>query len=76
MSSTCPNLGIVCWPDDWPQYKQICYGSWDSCCDALVGPCRCGAWHQEGEFELKDGKLYRRGEDVTNCTRPRQRRTA
>lgn len=50
------------WPDDWPQYKQVCYGSWNDRCDMLVGPCACGAWHKDGEFELIGGVVYRYGE--------------
>lgn len=33
------------WPDDWPRH----YNS-NEPCDMLVGPCCCGAWHQEGDF--------------------------
>lgn len=57
------------WPEDWPLYKQVCFGSWDSRCDVLIGPCACGAWHSEGEFELKEGVLYRYGELVPTITR-------
>ena len=52
------------WPENWPLYKQPCFGSWDDACDMLVGPCRCGASHQEGEFEYRDGWLYRYGKKV------------
>jgi len=44
------------WPDDWPKYKQH-HAS--SACDMVIGPCRCGAWHEPGEFELVDGHLHR-----------------
>ena len=54
----------VPWPRDWPWYKQACYGSWESRCDMLVGPCRCGAWHEPGEFEYRAGVLYRYGKAV------------
>lgn len=62
--------GLKAWPDDWPWYKQACFSSWDDRCDTLVGPCRCGAGHSEGEFEYRDGKLYRNGRTVT-CYHPR-----
>lgn len=52
------------WPTDWPTYKQACFGSWDKCCDMLVGPCSCGASHLPGEFELLMGILFRNGERV------------
>jgi hypothetical protein len=55
---------IIGWPDEWPIYKQGCFGSWDDCCDMLVGPCKCGAWHQPGEFELCYGLLFRYGQQV------------
>lgn len=42
------------WPVDWPRYKQS-----SELCDMLVGDCSCGAQHQPGEFELRDGVLYR-----------------
>lgn len=34
------------WPKDWPRYYNGCAEP----CDTIVGPCCCGAWHQEGEF--------------------------
>jgi len=58
------------WPDDWPFYKQACFNSWSDCCDMLVGPCKCGAWHQPGEFEFFEGKLYRYNKHVPTEPRP------
>lgn len=55
---------IISWPKEYPLYKQPCFFSWEDACDTLVGPCCCGAWHQKNEFELKDGVLYRYGEEV------------
>ncbi len=52
------------WPSDWPLYKQECFFSYDDACDSLVGPCSCGAWHEEGEFEFKDNVLLRYGQPV------------
>lgn len=52
------------WPEDWPKFKQPCFGSWESACDMLVGPCACGASHDPGEFEFKHGVLYRYGSVV------------
>lgn len=52
------------WPRHWPLYKQVCFGSWEKACTALVGPCNCGAWHDEGEFEFKDGVMLRYGKQV------------
>jgi hypothetical protein len=37
--------GIVPWPTNWLDYH---YNSKDPC-DTLIGPCACGAWHQESE---------------------------
>lgn len=59
-SSAC----FVAWPSNWPYYKQDCLGSWEKRCDMLVGPCCCGSWHQVGEFEIKNGLLYRDGRKV------------
>ncbi len=50
------------WPVDWPRYKQS-----SEICDAIEGPCSCGAAHQLGEFELRDGTLYRYGTSVLRC---------
>lgn len=52
------------WPADWPRYRQPCFGSNDSRCDMLIGPCSCGAWHARGEFVFKDGVLFRDGKQV------------
>lgn len=49
------------WPENYPDYIQECYSSRSSRCTMLVGPCNCGAWHLEGEFELKKEGLYRYG---------------
>lgn len=57
------------WPDDWPLYKQSCFGSWEKACDMLVGACSCGASHAEGEFEMRDGKLFRYGKEVETLPR-------
>ena len=59
-----PNNEFKAWPTEWPMYKQECFGSWEKRCDMLVGPCSCGAWHHEGEFEYKDGYIYRKGEQA------------
>lgn len=55
---------LKAWPSRWPLYKQGCFASFDDSCDMLVGPCACGAWHQEGEFKLHRGMLYRHGRMV------------
>ncbi len=31
-----------------------------------IGPCLCGAWHGSGEFQLRNGILYRYGERVNS----------
>ena len=46
------------WPDDWPAYYHTHAGE---PCDMLVGPCSCGAWHNVGEFEMREDGLYRFG---------------
>jgi hypothetical protein len=63
---------VVPWPAEWPWFKQTFYADFRNRCDVLVGQCSCGAWHTEGEFELRDGYLYRYGnlvpsENVTSC---------
>lgn len=52
------------WPNNVPEYHNANIDA----CDMWVGPCACGAWHQEGEFEFKDGNLYRCGEKVEKHT--------
>jgi hypothetical protein len=49
------------WPTDWPRYSQRLCDCDDCRCTMLVGPCNCGAWHQEGEFALQGQDLYRNG---------------
>lgn len=34
-------------------------------CDALVGPCACGAWHEEGDWTEKINELYSRHSEET-----------
>ena len=41
--------GCVPWPDDWSD--ACCNGG--KCCDMLVGPCSCGAWHTEAEDRVR-----------------------
>jgi len=43
------------WPRDWPKY----YNGTNEPCDMRAGPCSCGAWHDLGEFEMRDDGLYR-----------------
>lgn len=62
-----------CWPSDWPQYKQACFLSWDKACDMLIGPCSCGASHQDGEFEYKNNILYRYGKPVNTKSNTSQK---
>lgn len=50
---------FVPWPTEWPKH----YNS-NVPCDMLVGPCACGAWHVEGEFESKGAG------DVEQFTKP------
>ena len=38
--------GSVPWPQDWTDRH---YNGGREPCDMLVGPCSCGAWHQESE---------------------------
>jgi len=38
--------GFVPWPRDWTDYH---YNATNEPCDCLLGPCSCGAWHQENE---------------------------
>lgn len=59
--------GMAVWPEDWPLRFQT-----NEPCDMAVGPCACGAWHQAGDFELRDGVLYDNGKPDT---RARSKRT-
>ena len=61
--------GCLGWPEDWPRYKQACFGSWDSACDMLIGPCACGAGHAPGEFHLEGNQLFRYGKPVPSKPR-------
>lgn len=56
--------GLADWPSDWPWYKQGCFASYDDRCDAVIGPCACGAWHKAGEFDLIANVLHRYGKPV------------
>ena len=47
-------------PYDWPPY----YNGINQPCDVCEGPCICGAWHKAGEFQFKDGTLFRYGKPV------------
>jgi hypothetical protein len=38
--------GNVPWPQDWTDRH---YNACNEPCDMLIGPCSCGAWHQEHE---------------------------
>ena len=38
--------GIVAWPEDWTDRHHNANAE---PCDMLVGPCACGAWHDETE---------------------------
>lgn len=37
--------GFLPWPEEWTDYH---YNS-NQPCDMLIGPCRCGSWHQESD---------------------------
>lgn len=50
------------WPAGWPVYHNAC----NEQCDMAIGPCACSAWHQSGEFEMKDGVLLRYGKPVAS----------
>lgn len=54
------NSEIVPWPETWPLFRHAT-ASFENACDVLVGPCLCGASHGVGEFEYRDGQLYRFG---------------
>jgi hypothetical protein len=41
-----PQSGMVAWPGEWTDYH---YNASKDPCDMLVGPCSCGAWHNENE---------------------------
>ena len=62
------DAALVAWPKDLPRYVQDCFcGDMDAACDMLIGPCSCGAWHDEGEFrfDASTGELLRNGRVVT-----------
>jgi hypothetical protein len=43
--------GIVSWPADWPRNL---FNTSNEPCDNLVGPCICGAWHNEAESWIQN----------------------
>ena len=43
--------GFVPWPDQWFDRH---YNACNEPCDFLVGPCVCGAWHQETEDWVRE----------------------
>ena len=43
--------GIVPWPEEWTDFH---YNACKEPCDALVGPCACGAWHTEEEIWVRE----------------------
>jgi hypothetical protein len=43
--------GLVPWPREWTDYH---YNACNEPCDMLVGPCACGAWHQETEAWVRE----------------------
>lgn len=43
-----PSSKLVSWPSDW--LVNYCNGGGDPC-DMLEGPCACGAWHREHEWQ-------------------------
>ena len=42
---------LVPWPDDWPDRH---YNACNEPCDFLIGPCACGAWHDETENWVRE----------------------
>lgn len=38
--------GLVPWPSDWTDRH---FNACNEPCDFLIGPCACGAWHDEAE---------------------------
>lgn len=50
------------WPTSWPLYVQECFAQTsENACDVVEGPCSCGSWHLEGEFQYDGGILFRNG---------------
>ena len=43
--------GLVPWPDEWSDRH---YNACTEPCDILVGPCACGAWHDETENWVRE----------------------
>lgn len=52
---------LLPWPPEWPWFKQPCFVSWVDRCDALVGPCSCSDWHEQGFYRLVNGVVCRKG---------------
>jgi len=48
------------WPKNWPEYHNANVDA----CDTKIGACACGATHVAGEFDFKDGKLFRYGQET------------
>jgi hypothetical protein len=55
--------GLLPYPQDWPKRYNAC----NEACDMLLGPCACGAYHNEEEdwvkkaLEENDAYLERKG---------------
>ncbi len=54
--------GIAPWPKHWPEYHNANIDR----CDAAIGPCACGATHDNYEFyfDNKTQTLFRYDEPV------------
>jgi hypothetical protein len=53
------------WPADWPRYLREDLDDLALICTMLVGKCRCGQVHVEGEFTLSPERvLHRHGKPV------------
>ena len=42
--------GTLGWPTEWMDYNYNC----NECCDMLIGPCSCGAWHSETDEWVRE----------------------
>lgn len=58
-TSDSTNIQLMNWLEDYPPHYNG-----GTLCDAWVGYCSCGGYHKMGEFELRDGVLYRYGKAV------------
>lgn len=58
------DFDLTPWPKDWP----LNYNGNSTPCDMVIGPCACGAWHNDGEFfDCPECNVPYKGKGDPNC---------